>query len=110
MSKKTAQAAGPADEPSELNEYEQQIQQLTDALQRERADIINVRRQHDEQIANLEKHSVTILDLARLTRLAQSREVASPIASVGEPSPREPASSIRQITVMTPASDQLGNV
>ncbi|MEO7364043.1 MAG: nucleotide exchange factor GrpE [Candidatus Saccharimonadales bacterium] len=51
MSKKTAQASD--DQPSELNEYEQQIQQLTDALQRERADIINVRRQHEDQINNL---------------------------------------------------------
>ena len=40
-------------QPTELNEYEQQIQQLTDALQRERADVINVRRQHDEQMTNL---------------------------------------------------------
>jgi len=45
--------ANDAQEPSELNEYEQQIQQLTDALQRERADVINVRRQHDEQISKL---------------------------------------------------------
>ena len=52
MSNKTAQAA-PADEPSELNEYEQQIQQLTDALQRERADAMNLRRQHDEQMSGL---------------------------------------------------------
>ncbi len=54
MSKKEAPAAAtPADKsgnPTELNEYEQQIQQLTDALQRERADIINVRRQHDAQM------------------------------------------------------------
>jgi molecular chaperone GrpE len=57
MSKKEAPAAAtPADESgnptklSELNEYEQQIQQLTDALQRERADSINVRRQHDTQM------------------------------------------------------------
>ncbi len=42
-----------ASEPTELNEYEQQIQQLTDALQRERADVINVRRQHDAQMTNL---------------------------------------------------------
>lgn len=40
-------------EPSELNEYELQIQQLTDALQRERADVSNVRRQHDEQMSGL---------------------------------------------------------
>lgn len=32
---------------------EQQIADLTDALQRERADVINVRRRHEEQIANL---------------------------------------------------------
>lgn len=30
-----------------------QIQALTDALQRERADAINIRRQHEEQLANL---------------------------------------------------------
>lgn len=32
---------------------EQQIGELTQALQRERADVINVRRQHDEQIGKL---------------------------------------------------------
>jgi molecular chaperone GrpE len=56
MSKKDAPEATPADEsgkPSELNEYEQQIQQLTEALQRERADATNIRRQHDDQIASL---------------------------------------------------------
>lgn len=31
----------------------QQIAELTDALQRERADAINIRRRHDEQIASL---------------------------------------------------------
>lgn len=30
-----------------------QIEQLTEALQRERADVINVRRRHDEQLASL---------------------------------------------------------
>lgn len=34
-------------------ELEQQIADLTDALQRERADVINVRRRHDEQISSL---------------------------------------------------------
>jgi molecular chaperone GrpE len=34
-------------------ELEQKIAELTEALQRERADIINVRRRHDEQIASL---------------------------------------------------------
>ncbi len=33
--------------------YEQQIADLTDALQRERADVMNVRRRHDEQVASL---------------------------------------------------------
>jgi len=32
---------------------EQQIAELTEALQRERADAMNLRRRHDEQIANL---------------------------------------------------------
>lgn len=34
-------------------ELEQQIAELTEALQRERADVINVRRRHDEQISSL---------------------------------------------------------
>lgn len=34
-------------------ELEAKIVELTDALQRERADVINVRRRHDEQIASL---------------------------------------------------------
>jgi len=32
---------------------EQQIAELTDALQRERADVTNVRRRHEEQVASL---------------------------------------------------------
>lgn len=36
-----------------VRDLEQQIGELTDALQRERADVINVRRRHDEQIAGL---------------------------------------------------------
>ncbi len=51
MSKKDSKVVG--DEPSELNENEQQIQQLTDALQRERADATNIRRRHDEEITAL---------------------------------------------------------
>lgn len=34
-------------------ELETKIAELTDALQRERADVINVRRRHDEQVASL---------------------------------------------------------
>lgn len=40
-------------------EYLQQISDLTDALQRERADAINIRRQHDEQIASLRTSTKT---------------------------------------------------
>lgn len=36
-----------------VKELEKQIADLTDALQRERADVINVRRRHDEQITSL---------------------------------------------------------
>lgn len=34
-------------------EFEQQITELTEALKRERADVINVRRRHDEQMAGV---------------------------------------------------------
>jgi len=37
----------------EIQVLEQQIADLTDALQRERADVINVRRRHEEQIGQL---------------------------------------------------------
>ncbi len=37
-------------------ELQQQIAELTEALQRERADVINVRRQHGDQVANLQNH------------------------------------------------------
>lgn len=36
-----------------LSKSAQQVTDLTNALQRERADATNIRRQHDEQIANL---------------------------------------------------------
>lgn len=36
-----------------INELEQQIAELTEALQRERADVTNVRRQHEDQLSNL---------------------------------------------------------
>lgn len=42
-------------ESQKLKELEKQITELTDALQRERADVINVRRQHDEQVARLKE-------------------------------------------------------
>jgi len=37
----------------EVEVLEQQIADLTEALQRERADATNIRRRHDEQIGNL---------------------------------------------------------
>ena len=45
----------PQDQPQDDNTavLQQQVAELTDALQRERADVINVRRRHDEQIAGL---------------------------------------------------------
>lgn len=36
-----------------VKELEQQIGKLTEALQRERADVTNVRRQHEDQLSNL---------------------------------------------------------
>lgn len=40
-------------EPAAPNELELQIGQLTEALQRERADAVNLRRRHEEDMANL---------------------------------------------------------
>ncbi len=37
----------------QLNELEQQVSQLTEALQRERADAVNLRRRHEEEMATL---------------------------------------------------------
>ena len=37
----------------DVGALEQQIAELTEALQRERADVSNIRRRHDEQLANL---------------------------------------------------------
>lgn len=38
---------------SNIGELEVRVAELTEALQRERADVINVRRRHEEQTANL---------------------------------------------------------
>lgn len=46
----------PTDVP-EQNEFEQQIGQLTEALQRERADAVNLRRRHEEAMASLRVRS-----------------------------------------------------
>lgn len=42
-----------AEKSEELLELEQQVADLTEALQRERADATNIRRRHDEQIAGM---------------------------------------------------------
>jgi len=49
-----------------------------------------LRALRDEQIVNLEKHCVTILDLSRLTGLAQTA-MASPSAYIAEHALREVA-------------------
>ncbi len=46
----------PTKSKPKVDELEQQVAELTEALQRERADIINVRRRHDEQLASLKNH------------------------------------------------------
>ncbi len=43
----------PSKKSEEVQILEQQIADLTEALQRERADVINIRRRHDEQMASL---------------------------------------------------------
>jgi molecular chaperone GrpE len=43
----------PKAESPKLKALQEQIAQLTEALQRERADVINVRRRHEEQISSL---------------------------------------------------------
>ncbi len=41
------------DQSSEIKALDQKIAELTEALQRERADVINIRRRHEELMANL---------------------------------------------------------
>jgi molecular chaperone GrpE len=43
----------PKDDDAGKTALEQQIAELTDALQRERADAINIRRRHEEQITSM---------------------------------------------------------
>jgi CRP-like cAMP-binding protein len=50
-----------------------------------------LRALRDEQIVNLEKHCVTILDLSRLTGLVQNGAMASPSAYIAEQALREVA-------------------
>lgn len=48
-------AKKPTPTNEELQILQQQVADLTEALQRERADVINVRRRHDEQLAGVKK-------------------------------------------------------
>ena len=60
MSSKRSKEQG-ARSKDELQQLQAQVLELTEALQRERADVINVRRRHEEQIAgfkNIVKASV----------------------------------------------------
>lgn len=50
---KEAKKADKKPKKQAVNEFEQQIGELTEALQRERADATNLRRRHEEQIAGL---------------------------------------------------------
>jgi molecular chaperone GrpE len=52
-----ASAAASSDSAQQpLNELEQRIGELTEALQRERADAMNLRRRHAEELAGLKNH------------------------------------------------------
>lgn len=42
---------------TQIGELQQQVADLTDALQRERADASNIRRRHDEQLAGLKDYT-----------------------------------------------------
>jgi len=50
---KTSKAAHHDEQQFDIAVLQQQLGELTEALQRERADAINLRRRHDEQIAGL---------------------------------------------------------
>jgi molecular chaperone GrpE len=52
MNKKKTPAPTPQS-PIKAKDLQRQIQELTEALQRERADAVNIRRRHDEQISSL---------------------------------------------------------
>jgi molecular chaperone GrpE len=43
-------------EEKRLEQLQSQIEELTAALQRERADAMNIRRRHEEEISNLKNH------------------------------------------------------
>ena len=47
-----------SDQPieSKVKDLQTQVEELTQALQRERADALNIRRRHDEELGNLRTH------------------------------------------------------
>src|SRR5690606_16068417 len=49
-----AKARGGKQQKIDPAEWQRQIDELTEALQRERADAVNLRRRYEEQIANLQ--------------------------------------------------------
>lgn len=53
MSKKKSSADG-RQSPVNTEDLQKQLQELTEALQRERADAVNIRRRHEEQIQRLQ--------------------------------------------------------
>ena len=61
--------------PSELAALQQQVGELTEALQRERADVTNVRRRHEEQIANLKSIIHRFSEFSKMPQ-PQLREVS----------------------------------
>lgn len=52
MSKKSE----PKNQNIDVSQLERQISELTEALQRERADAINIRRRHEEQVSGMRSH------------------------------------------------------
>lgn len=56
MSQEKKSKKDKSDPKQEVTQLKAQVSELTEALQRERADVINVRRRHDEQIASLKNH------------------------------------------------------
>src|SRR3954453_18232842 len=46
----------PKKQTSKSDELQQKLDELTQALQRERADATNIRRRHEEEIASLRSH------------------------------------------------------
>ena len=59
----------------QITQLEQQLEDLTEALQRERADVINVRRRHDEQLTGV-KELVKVQVISQLLPIIDNFERA----------------------------------